>query len=678
MKNLLPDFILENYKNNIFEGELNAFSMFADISGFTPMTEKLMSGGNEGAELLSDILKKIFTPTVRCVYEHGGFITNYAGDAFTSIIPVRNNYSLSDHTKKALSCSQRILQEFINFKPHKTRYGEIDLKAKIGLSFGHVEWAIVGTKLRSFYFKGNAISSCTDAQKTAKENELIVHESIYNSFNGNKKIIFGKRGKHFFIKKLPDISALTTSERWTTDTSNLTKQIFSRNFFPDTVLNANDTGEFRDVVSVFTAFDPELPKEIIEKLFKIIIDALSQYTGYLKDIDIGDKGGVIVCYFGAPISNEEDINRALSFIKLVRNKIAGEHDVINLKTGITYGKVYTGFVGAKERIQYSVIGDAVNLAARFMSRAEWNEVWVNEELYERIEDKRVFSFAGNFFFKGFKNDIPVYKFIDKQSGEYIKKKFSMLAQELPKPGMNEQIIIGRDSELKQLNETVKNIFAKQTSGIIYIIGEAGIGKSKLIKEFRSEFGASNKITEFYCYTSEIMKTPLSPFRYLLKNFFKQSSVNTQEENKRIFDNIIDIIIKRLEVVAIEDKSRNAEVMQIIKELVRTKSIIAATIDIHWDKSLYEQLEPELRFENTLFALCNLIMAECMLQPVVLEIEDIHWLDKDSAEVLKMLLNNIDRLPLAIICTSRYQGFAKKISADNNKEVHELWLKYFSV
>lgn len=158
MKNLLPDFILENYKNNVFEGKMNAFTIFSDISGFTPMTEKLMEKGNEGAEILSDILKKIFKPTVKCVYDSGGFITNFAGDSFTSLIPFNADLkNTSGYSENALCCANNILNEIKNLSSVKTGFGDVNLKIKIGMSVGDVEWGIIGREFKSFYFRGKQL-----------------------------------------------------------------------------------------------------------------------------------------------------------------------------------------------------------------------------------------------------------------------------------------------------------------------------------------------------------------------------------------------------------------------------------------------------------------------------------------------------------------------------------------
>ncbi len=677
MKNLLPHFILENYKNNVFEGKLKAFTLFADISGFTPMTEKFMKEGNEGAEILSEILKKIFKPTVKCVYDSGGFITNFAGDSFTSLIPINNSLNISNgHYLNALHCANNILNEFNKFSSYETKFGAIDLKVRIGLSIGNVEWAIVGKDHKSFYFRGDAIETCIDAQKQTGVNEITFHINFYRQFK-DKDLSFSRKGNYYCLNKFPKIPDHSLKESFN-DTSSLAKQIFSRHFFPEAIFTAKDSGEFREVASVFILFNPHLSKDIIEGLFGILIEAINHYTGYLKDIDFGDKGGVIVCYFGAPVSYEEDLQRAVSFAKYLKKKLILEDNlrVLKLKIGITYGKVYTGFIGSDERIQYSVMGNAVNLCARLMSKAGWDEIWISEEVFNRIKNKSEFISIGYHQFKGFKNEIPVYKFIDKSiTGQNKKSDLSI------KPANHHNAftgtMVGRAGEIEKLKTYTETIFKNNTSGIIYVTGEAGIGKSKLVKEFRKEFGKSNKVTWLYCYASEILNRPLLPFKHLLKNFFKQSSSNTAEENKIVFDNVIDIVLKRLQNLSIENKEMSSEYLQVKSELSRTSSILAAMIDIYRENSLYEQLEPQLRFENTLFAICNLVTAECMIQPVVLEMEDVHWLDNDSWEILKMLLNTITKHSLTIICTSRYILPRKKLPTDNNKVRHEIILDYLN-
>jgi len=156
----------------------------------------------------------------------------------------------------------------------------------------------------------------------------------------------------------------------------------------------------------------------------------------------------------------------------------------------------------------------------------------------------------------------------------------------------------------------------------------------------------------------------------LRNLFDQSSENRAEVNKKNFNNSIDGIIRKLESISKENISDEIDIKEIKSELERTRSIIAALIDIHWKNSLYEQLDPKLRAENTLYALCTLMIAQCIIQPIVLEIEDVQWLDNDSLEVLKVMTRNISYLPLVIICTGRYLERGKKFKIENERGSQE--------
>lgn len=673
MYNLLPEFILENYKNNNFEGSFDAITMFMDISGFTSMTEKLMKGEKEGAEILSELLLNIFKPTVKEVYSNNGFISNYAGDSFTSFFLNPKKTPISETAENVLNCGISIINHFRNSGLYKTKYGRFKLTVRIGISFGNNDWAIIGNEFKSFYFRGEGVNGCSEVQSKAEKNEIVFDSKFAKLLNSKLKFKFEKQKYHFKVKDYSsNLIKIDTKE--IVNDSPLAKQIFSKKFFPDTVLSASQNGEFRNVASVFISFKSQLSKDLIDKLFNVIIESINHYNGYLKDIDFGDKGGIIVCYFGAPVSNEDDINRAVSFIKSVIFRKSINELPLNLKFGVTYGRVFTGFIGSEERTQYTVVGDKVNLASRFLSKANDNEVWVSNEVFNIIKNKEIFQYSGKYRFKGFTKLIPVYILKFEDNNFHIKE------PDLNSKNQVSDLMIGRDDDQRNLNYYVDEILKKNTPGIVNIIGEAGIGKTKLIREFKKNYIQSNDICWLYCYTSEISKFPLSPFKYLLNNFFKQTSSNTNEENKRIFDNILDIIDKHLENKSIENKYIENKAVQIRSELERTRSVLAAMIDIRWENSFFEKLDPSLRLENFQFAFCNLIIAECMIQPVIIEIEDIHWLDKDSTSLINMLINNIPDIQLVIITSTRQSvKLNNLLKNDTVSKLHyNIELKYFHI
>nr|MBC8490075.1 AAA family ATPase [Bacteroidota bacterium] len=667
MQNLLPEFILENYKNNKFEGDLQAFSMFIDVSGFTEMTEKLLKGGSDGPEILSNILKNIFRSTVTHVYKSGGFITTFAGDAFTAIFPTLKDIPQYEQAHNVLHCAEQILQSFIENPLQNTKYGSFEFKVTIGISTGEVIWAIVGGKDKGFYFRGEAIDDCASSEKSANKNEVVIDNKIKQLLKPDDLETEPINENYFKVNKFTNVKQSTTIAKPGLSHLGFTKEIFSRKFFTDSIFKVKEPGEFRNVVSVFISFDDVFESEALNKFFTIIIDRINHYSGYIENIDFGDKGGVVACFFGAPISFEDNIQRALDFTLTSRKKISGEESLKQLqyRTGITYGKVYAGIVGGKERSQYTMLGSKVNLAARFMMKAGWKEIWTDEIIYQSLKDSYNFEQLPEQNFKGFEEKITPYKLTEEQESEG----FDLYSGEM----------VGRDVEMKKMIETVSGIYEGKFAGVIYVNGEIGIGKTRLVREFRKELENKHKISWFYCTNEEIIRRSLNPFKYFLTNLFNQSPDNSIDENKRVFNEKIDTLINNLQNELSPKQAEEDEVSQIQSELERTRSILGAMVDLQWEGSLYEQLDPQLRFENTMFAFYNLVIAECLLQPVIIEIEDAQWLDKDSIELLNVLARNIRDLPLAIVFSSRYLEDGRNFSLELDDDIPQcvLDLNYLS-
>jgi len=166
MKTLIPSFILEKNKENKFSGKFKATTMFIDISGFTAMTQDLMKNGKEGAEVLSDIINKIYTPSIKAVHDHYGFISTFAGDAFTSVFPYKDSKPIY-----ALNVAKQIQEIFSKIGKQKTKFGTFELSIKIGLSYGTVNWGIIRSdNLKTYFFKGYTIDNCTECEHNADKN----------------------------------------------------------------------------------------------------------------------------------------------------------------------------------------------------------------------------------------------------------------------------------------------------------------------------------------------------------------------------------------------------------------------------------------------------------------------------------------------------------------------------
>jgi hypothetical protein len=134
MRPLIPQPIARQYQAGRLNGRFQAVALFADLAGFTSLTESLMRRPKDGVEILSDVLRQVFVPACRAVYTHGGFITLFAGDGFTALFPLRGK----DAARHALQTAL-LLQKTLAEQPvARTPVGDFPLAIKIGLATGMV------------------------------------------------------------------------------------------------------------------------------------------------------------------------------------------------------------------------------------------------------------------------------------------------------------------------------------------------------------------------------------------------------------------------------------------------------------------------------------------------------------------------------------------------------------
>ncbi len=623
MKPLIPYLIQEQFKIGQNNGSFEAYTLFLDLSGFTAMTETLMQRGNEGAEVLSNILNHIFEPLVAAVYERGGLIPYFAGDAFNAVFP----YGKSNITPEELL---ELAQNFIG-KFGKNQFSEeFTIKCKIGLSCGNVEWGIVGKEHKNFYFRGSAIEQSADCQTKAAAQEIIFDDFLLEKTDKNFAFSLKKEG--FYQLEKQDFSFTTKKSENRVEEIEENIGCF---FLPQSVIEYNQSGEFRDIATVFISFEGVESHADLDAFATIVLDQIHNFSGYFKEIDFGDKGGVMLAFFGAPLSHENNNSRALEFALSILAE-AENLENVKLSIGISSGLAYTGIIGGTARCQYAAVGSRVNLAARLMAESEYGQIFTDQEISKNKGFH--FTYEGNIAYKGISKDIATYRLLSRKNEEDVS--FS---------GM----MVGRQEELSQLLDTASLVLDDKFAGIITLFGEAGIGKSRMTFELRkslSELGVQHYLI---CQADQILRKPFNPFIYALKNYFEQSGDKTLKDNRIAFENSFDVLLT--ECLDITHTRADG----IIRELIRTKSIIAGLIGVAEEGTLWANLDAKGRYENTLTAITNFFLAEAMLHPLVIELEDAHWLDNDSATILPDLLQKLSDFPVFILITSRYNDDGSK-------------------
>jgi predicted ATPase/class 3 adenylate cyclase len=629
---LVPQFILRQAARDQSDGRFPAAALFVDLSGFSAVTSALMSHGSEAAELMANIMEAIFAPLVNAVYEQEGFITTFAGDAFTALFPVTGD-DAELACRRALATAVTIRDHLAAHPVHETARGRFPFTARLGLGLGQVAWGVLrpdekaaagggdvanGEVKAAYYFTGSAIDAAVQAEKEAQSGFVVLGPDFLTAVATQVKTLpIGGAGGARLLAVTGDLPAPLPP----TEPAGIESQ---REFIPAAVWERAGGGDFRQVISVFVNLMGIDSSEQLAYFMTSLFELQAQYGGYLNRVDFGDKGCNLLLFWGTPTGRENDLERALSFLLELPGLTPAA-----FRAGVTYRPMYTGLAGSARRAEFTCYGDGVNLAARLMMAAPWNEIWLDETAVRRAERAFVLEDRGEQPFKGFAEPIAIRALVERQ--------------EAGEEAFFQGEMVGREREKEQLLSFLQPLLAEQPgqwAGITAVVGEAGLGKSRLVYELVNDPAAREKVKTFVGQTDQILRQPFNPFRYWLRRYFEQSPAQSETRNKRAFNHRLDRLI-----AAVTDPDLQ-------KELNRLRSILGALVDLYWENSLYAELDPQSRHENSLIALQKLFYAEACRHSVLFVLEDAHWLDDASREALAELSRNLTGVPFALLATAR--------------------------
>jgi predicted ATPase/class 3 adenylate cyclase len=621
MHRLVPPFILEKYRQGQNMGALACAGLFVDLSGFSDMTDALAQHGRAGAEALTNVMRGLFDPFVRAVYSQGGIVVGFAGDAFTAVFPEdRPNGPALTRCLSAV----RTMQDRVRTHPNiVTPYGIFPINVKAGLALGEAVWQIFKSadgKRATYCFRGPGVDGAIAAEGCARPGDIIVDSSALARIRDMVEVeltgecyrllrVFGDLpSPASFSDPVPDPDLLGV-------------------FCPESILHMPMTGEFRQVVNMFIDIpvemyvDPPLAP-FMERVFEL----QDRYGGYFLRPDLGDKGFNLLMFWGAPLAHETDVERALAFILDLSADMQ-----MPIRAGVSYKYAFAGFIGSDLREEYTAYGWGVNLAARLMGSAAPGEIRLDGETARRAEKRFDVKFLEESNFKGF---------VQKQ------KVFSLLGRKSLVEMVYQGKLVGRDGELARLEEFVSPLWRGEFPGAMIVRGDAGIGKSRLVHSFQiSSAFDSNPAKWIVCQTDEILRQPLNPFMDWLRKEFRVADFDSNDAAWMGFHERL-----KEKINAIPDPD-------LASELERTSSVLAALLDLRQPDSLYEQLDAKGRHENTFIALSALLRAECLKTPLIIFIEDAHWLDDETRAFLPYFVRTIQadsakNYPIAILATQR--------------------------
>ncbi|HRV95475.1 MAG TPA: adenylate/guanylate cyclase domain-containing protein, partial [Anaerolineae bacterium] len=439
--------------------------LFADISGFTPLTEALGRRGSEGPEELTRLLNRYFSWMIAFAEAEGGDVVKFGGDSLIVVYPAIDE-PLSRATRRAKQAADSMRSAMEEFGVLESSVGLVALKLKIGIGAGEIISAHIGgvEDRWEYIIAGDPLRQTAQAERQAKQGEIILSpeaEAVIDPDN------------------LPPRSAFSLD--WESIQNLGQTEKILRCYIPRPVRTWLDQelhewlATLRPMSVLFASiknFDYERPHAIqkLHTFLRGVQQIIYHFQGSLPRITVDDKGTVFLILFGAPPdAHEDDPERAVR-CALDLQQLAKKQKV-QLAVGVTTGRVFAGPVGGDTRREYTVMGDTVNLAARLMSLAGPGRICCNYEAYRSAYNQINFEYLPPTQIKGKVGLVPIYRPL----GEY--KPLEQLGR-IQQTGSTDQLV-ARQEVLATLTKRLHEV-KKGQSRLTIIEGEAGIGKSQLV------------------------------------------------------------------------------------------------------------------------------------------------------------------------------------------------------
>jgi class 3 adenylate cyclase/tetratricopeptide (TPR) repeat protein len=624
--------------------DFDAVVLFADISGFTLLTERLAKRGPTGVETIARILNEYFGQLIDIVHEYGGDVVKFAGDAVIATWAIEEGQeggvAQSDYRKWALhaaDCALKIREKLINYK-----FEESTLYLKLAIATGKIEHVHVGGVFNrwEFLLTGSPLIELGIANNLAEAGDILITPSAWDVIKADctaEHISFPNRENVVEAGRLSSLKDKTpVSTPWQALTIPDDAQGSLRAYIPGAIVNrlvAGQSGwiaELRRITVLFINLpdiDEEMSLTDAQTIAQLIQRSVYRYEGSINKINVDDKGITIVAALGLPpFAHEDDPARGVLAALMIRNELIslGVHSSI----GVTTGRIFCGSIGNDIRREYTIIGNAVNLSARLMGASRNVPGLIEESLIPILCDRSTYDNSKEVIefetlppqrVKGRPEAVEVYQPLDQ------KKSIIRSTTEL----------IGRRDEKELLANALQELERGAALQTVILHGEAGIGKSRLTDDLLRQADAL-EIKAFVGHGDPIEKNnPYFAWRPVFNKLFDLEELLTKPQ---LSDNDRDEIREKV----------SSKLQEIDPDLVRYLPLLDVVLPTQIpDNEFTSAMTGEIRGGNIREVLIRLLNHETDRVPVLIAIEDLHWLDSSSWTLLGDVFDKVRPVLLAL-------------------------------
>jgi predicted ATPase/class 3 adenylate cyclase len=606
-------------------------ALFADISGFTPLTEALNAelGAHRGAEELTAILHRVVGAVLEELHGYGGVVIYFSGDAVTAWID-------GDDGTLATAAALAMQAVMADVGTVITPGGAVArLAMKVAVSAGDARRFVVGDPRIQLI---DVLAGALMDRLAATEHEASAGEVVVD---GQTLDLLVDR-VHIAEVRAPDggqrcgvvdrlLRPVATPPPPPPYPPLTAAQI--RDWLLPAVYERMRTGrgeflaELRTAVPFFIRFggiDYDHDPDARDKLDAFVTSAqrvIDRFGGNVLQLTMGDKGAYLFAVFGAPIAHEDDARRACS-AALEVVALEGRTAVTGLQLGLSQGDLHSGTYGHQERRTFCCLGDATNVAARLMSAAPAGSVYVTAAVAAAAGDKFDVEVLPDLALKGKARPAQVRRLLG------VRRAAPGAAAAVAEQGLP---LVGRDGEVAEILARAEPAFGG-AGQVVAVVAEAGMGKSRLLAEVVARLRDRGATT--FAGAAQSVGTSAS---YLAWQPVFWSLFGLRDEQSA--SAVTERVAARLAAV---DPA-------LLERLPLLGSVLGVPLDDNEMTRLFDAKLRKTSLESLLVSYLTSVAAE---QPVVLLVEDCHWLDPLSRDLLDLLARAAATCRLIVLLTAR--------------------------
>jgi class 3 adenylate cyclase/tetratricopeptide (TPR) repeat protein len=599
--------LLRTWPADVSHRDVDGTLVSADLSGFTRLSERLAALGREGAEELTTLLNGCFTRMIAEIERFGGDVLKFGGDALLIL------YQGARHTERA--CFTTIAMRDLLAEPLTTRTGmRVRLRISQGMHAGTFSLFLLDGNHRDLMVTGPGVTETVECEGTANAGQILLSDAaaanVDRSWLGRE--LDGRR----LLRRIVVLEETIDLDGDDASGIDVTAYVPAAQ---REQIEVGAPAEHRRVAIGFIKFShtDELittdgAEELAQRLQRLagsVARAERDFGVHWLGSDVYPDGGKIILTAGAPLTLGDDEERVLRAARQILDDV----DDLDLRIGVNAGPVFVGDLGSPTRRAFTVMGDAVNLAARLMQKADSAQLIASDATLDRSPTHFETTQLEPFFVKG--KTVPIRASI---VGAVQEKREQIGRLDL----------IGREEELKTL--LAGATAAQGGSGrIIEIVGEPGAGKSRLLEEVRRREPELRLLTA-QC-GQYARSSPYFAMRAMLRSIAGiPIDASPDDAGERLTSFITQVAPEQtawLPLLAIPFEAQ-----------------IPITPEV-------ERVAPQFRRARSHTAVADVITAT-ITDPTLILVEDLHWIDDASRDLLAEILNRVADHPWLVVLTRR--------------------------